>query len=87
MLAALNLMQFQGYLWLSSAKIGAGHYGLYNRLSVLYFPFSETTPIMAKAGYGLGGIWNCPPQANRRNELLIAHGSDKVAGCFQFWRY
>ena len=43
--------------------------------------------IMAKAGYGLGGIWNCPPQANRRDELLIAHGSDKVAGCFQFWRY
>ena len=42
---------------------------------------------MAKAGYGLGGIWNCHPQANRRNELLIAHGSDKVAGCFQFWRY
>jgi hypothetical protein len=44
MLAALNLMQFQGYLWLSSAKIGAGHYGLYNRLSVLYFPFSEAPP-------------------------------------------
>ncbi len=34
------------YLWRSSAKIGAGssgRYGLCNRLSVLYFPFSETT--------------------------------------------
>ncbi|WP_308387258.1 Tn3 family transposase [Escherichia coli] len=42
------------YLWRSSAKIGAGssgRYGLCNRLSVLYFPFSETTPIMAKVSF------------------------------------
>jgi hypothetical protein len=34
------------YLWRSSAKVGAGssgHCGRCNRLSVLYFPFSETT--------------------------------------------
>jgi mRNA interferase YafQ len=36
------------YLWRSSAKIGAGKFRPLrrcNRLSVLYFPFSETTPI------------------------------------------
>jgi hypothetical protein len=39
------------YLWRSSAKIGAcksGCYGHCNRLSVLYFPFSEATPCTAK---------------------------------------
>jgi hypothetical protein len=35
------------YLWRSSAKVGAGssgHCDRCHRLSVLYFPFSETTP-------------------------------------------
>jgi hypothetical protein len=35
------------YLWRSSAKVGAGSSGRCDRchrLSVLYFPFSETTP-------------------------------------------
>ncbi|HHQ4787946.1 TPA: hypothetical protein ACSP23_003420, partial [Aeromonas hydrophila] len=37
------------YLWRSSAKVGArgssGHCDRCHRLSVLYFPFSETTPV------------------------------------------
>ncbi|VCV93866.1 Putative transposase (identified by ISEscan HMM) [Klebsiella pneumoniae] len=41
------------YLWRSSQdrRGSSGRYGLCNRLSVLYFPFSETTPIMAKVSF------------------------------------
>ncbi len=53
------------YLWRSSAKIGAGKfsrcYGLCNRLSVLYFPFSETTP------QGDAGIFALPCSSRLQN--------------------
>ncbi|HAH5455625.1 TPA: hypothetical protein HH715_004969, partial [Escherichia coli] len=35
-----------------SARGSSGRYGLCNRLSVLYFPFSETTPCAAPSAKG-----------------------------------
>jgi hypothetical protein len=47
------------YLWRSaprSARASSGRYGRCNRLSVLYFPFSETTPNCQNSGFVVLGI-------------------------------
>jgi TnpA family transposase len=72
------------YLWRSSAKVGAGssgHCDRCHRLSVLYFPFSETTPLWQHFKLSLiqylfsfsSSLMTCCPLTDSRVKQKILH--------------